>query len=385
MTKRILIVTNVPNPYRIALFNELNRQLATHNMELLVIFGAPGYIRRLSQTDMTQATFAYKILSGGVYTSPENTERTFFGYKGLMKEIRNYGPYRTIVIGFSPATIRLYLRSSIRNFKYIIWAGSILREGRNDSALRKMMRKLLIKRAKAYIAYGSLARDYFIKMGAPADKVAIAINTSDPSFFITETDNIRKQEGPNYGDGKIHLLYIGYLVRRKNVGLLIDLIRLLSTRRNDFVLDIVGDGESREELEKKVSELNLNNFVKFHGFRQKSELPRFLAKSNVFLFQTDFDVWGLTLNEAMAAALPVLSSVNAGATFDLVENGVNGYAVDYTDTVHVAELLEQMLNDPTLAGKMGEAGRKILIGKARLEISATGFIDAIRISEGDKR
>ena len=41
MTKRILIVTNVPNPYRIALFNELNRQLATHNMELLVIFGAP--------------------------------------------------------------------------------------------------------------------------------------------------------------------------------------------------------------------------------------------------------------------------------------------------------------------------------------------------------
>ena len=380
--KRILIITNVPNPYRIALFNEVDAQLRKEGMELLVIFGAEGYVRRLSKTDMSEAKFPFKILSGGVFTSAENTERTFFGYKGLMKEVKAYNPWRTIVIGFSPATVRLFFHSFFRDFRYIIWAGSILREGRNDSFLRVMQRKMLMKRAAAFIAYGSLARDYFVHYGVPVHKTAIAINTSDPSFFIRQTDEIRTKEGDHYKDSLHHLLYIGYLVRRKNVGKLIEVVQALALTRQDFVLDIVGDGESRLELENKVSELNLTQYVKFHGFRQKSELPAFLAKSSVFLFQTDFDVWGLTLNEAMAAALPVLSSINAGATFDLIQEGVNGYAVDYNDTLKVTGLLHQLLNDPVQCKKMGEEGRKILLAKASLETSAAGFLKAIRISEG---
>lgn len=382
--KKILIITNVPNPYRIALFNELNKQLSDAGMELLVIFGAAGYSRRLSTTDLSEATFPYKILSGGVYTSAENNERTFFGYKGLMKEIRNYGSLQDIVIGFSPATVRLYLLSLFSDFKYIIWAGSILRKGRNDRFYRIWMRKLLMHRAWAFIAYGSLAKAYFIKMGARPEKVAIGINTSDPTFFIRETDAIRTSEGNNYNDGKYHLLYIGYLVRKKNASQLITAIQALSKSRNDFILDLIGDGESRAELEKQVTEQKLGEFVKFHGFHQKSALPRFLAKSDVFLFQTDFDVWGLTLNEAMAAGLPVLSSVNAGATCDLIQEGVNGYAVDFNDTGTICDLLHQLLNDPLKSKKMGEEGRKILLAKASLEISAAGFVEAIRISEGKK-
>ncbi len=382
--KKILIVTNVPNPYRIALFNQLNSMLREQGMELLVIFGAAGYARRLSTTDMAEARFPYKILAGGVYTSAENTERTFFGYKGLMKEVRDYAPYRTIVIGFSPATVRFYLKSLFSNFRYIIWAGSIIRKGRNDKFYRIWMRKLLMRRASSFIAYGSLAKAYFIRMGAAPEKVAIGINTSDPTFFIRETDAVRSREGKQYGDGKHHLLYIGYLVRRKNVGKLIEVVKSLGKTRNDFILDIVGDGESRTELESLVAEQKLGEFVKFHGFHQKSALPAFLAKSNVFLFQTDFDVWGLTLNEAMAAALPVLSSVNAGATTDLIQEGVNGYAVDFNDTEKITELLHRLLNDPEKCSAMGEEGRKILLAKASLEISAAGFIEAIRMSEGKK-
>ena len=385
MTKRILIITNVPNPYRLALFNELNRQLQHAGMELLVVFGAEGYVRRLSGTDMSKATFSYKILNGGVYTSAENTERTFFGYKGIDPAIKSYQPYRTIVIGFSPATVKLYLRSLFSNFKYIIWAGSIMKKGRNDNLLRTTMRKILMKRSSAFIAYGTLAKHYFLQMGVSDQKVAIAMNTSDPSYFIHETDEIRTIEGRDYRDGKQHLLYIGYLVRRKNVSKLLDVIHQLAAIRNDFILDIVGDGESKADLERQAAEQNITDYVKFHGFCQKSQLPRFLAKSNVFLFQTDFDVWGLTLNEAMAGALPVLSSINAGATFDLVEEGINGYAVDYNDTKKVVHLLQQLLDNPQQSARMGEEGRRILLEKASLERSAAGFLEAIRISEGTKR
>lgn len=379
--KRILIVTNVPNPYRLALFKELNRQLKAEGMDLLVVFGAEGYSRRLSKTHLEDAGFNFKILEGGVYTSAENTERTVFGYKGLGQILKEYHPYRTIVIGFSPATLRLFFRSIFKKAPYIIWAGSILKKGRNDSFLRKIQRSILIRGASAFIAYGSKAKEYFISFGVPPEKIAIAMNTSDPGFFIKETQQIRINEGSGYNDGKHHLLYIGYLVRRKRVDLLLELMKKLTQMRDDVILDIVGDGESKTQLEQKSAELNLENHVKFHGFLQKQDLPRFLAKSNVFLFQTDFDVWGLTLNEAMAAGLPVLSSINAGATYDLIKEGITGYAVDYRDTSHVISLLNKLLEHPEFCREMGENARQWLLEKASLEKSAAGFLEAIRISE----
>lgn len=380
--KRILIITNIPNTYRLALFKELNKQLVMEGMELMVIFGAEGYSRRLTKVNLEDAGFNYTILNGGVYSSAENNEKTFFGYKGLGKVLRAYNPYRTIVIGFSPATTFLYFRSFLWKSPYIIWAGSILRKGRNDSLIRKIQRRLLIRRASAFIAYGTKAKEYFTSFGAPVNKIAIAMNTSDPDFFIRKTDEVRMQEGSDYKDGKIHLLYIGYLVRRKRVDLLLDLMQELTKKRKDVILDIVGDGESKGQLEKKTAELNLQNHVKFHGFLQKQDLPRFLAKSNVFLFQTDFDVWGLTLNEAMAAGLPVLSSINAGATYDLINDGKTGYAVDYKDTSHVITLLNKLLDNPEFSREMGKNARQWLLEKAGLEKSAAGFLEAIRISEG---
>jgi glycosyltransferase involved in cell wall biosynthesis len=378
--KKILIVTNVPNPYRIALFNELNRQLRERGMELQVVFGAEGYARRLNKTDLGNATFHHRILDGGVYTSQENTERTFFGYSGLSAVLDELQPYRTIIIGFSAGTLRLFLRSFYKNEQYIIWAGSLKKEGRNDNIARIISRKLLMKRASAFIAYGSKAKEYLVSMGASPERVSIAMNTSDPAFFLAETDKIRQEGMATMGDGKKHLLYIGYLVRRKNVGLLIECMAELRKHRNDFILDIVGDGESREQLEKQASELNLSEHVKFHGFRQKSELPAFLAQSSVFLFQTDFDVWGLTVNEAMAAGLPVLSSIHAGATFDLIEEGVTGYAVDFRQRSKISALLQPLLDHPERCKEMGMKARERLLAKASLEKSASGFIDAIEKS-----
>lgn len=379
--KRILIVTNIPNTYRLALFKELNSQLKAEGMDLLVIFGAESYSRRYTKVSLEDAGFNYKILNGGVYTSAENNEKTVFGYKGLGKELKEYKPYRTIVIGFSPATLLLYFRSIFSKSPYIIWAGSVIRKGRKDSLIRKIQRRILMHRASAFIAYGTRAKEYFTSFGVPSGKIAIAMNTSDPDFFIRNTDEIRTMEGADYKDGKFHLLYIGYLVRRKRVDLLIDLMQALTRERKDVVLDIVGDGESKPSLEQKTIELNLENHVKFHGFLQKKDLPRFLAKSNVFLFQTDFDVWGLTLNEAMAAGLPVLSSINAGATYDLIEDGKTGYAVDYNDTSHVIKLLNNLLDNPEFSREMGKNARQCLLEKASLKKSAAGFLEAIRISE----
>jgi glycosyltransferase involved in cell wall biosynthesis len=373
MVKRVLLISNVPQPYRIPLFNELNRKFKEKDIEFKIVFAAKGYKRRRFNLDFTEMEFDYEILN-----SPKinfgNIERTFFTYAGINRLISRYKPDKIIVLGFSIATIKIWLRSFFHKIEYIIWSGAIDFPGRLDSFLRKFERKLLISRASAYVAYGSKAKEYLVKMGAPAEKIFIAINTIDTKFFNDETSKIksllRKTE-------QTHFIYIGYLVPRKNVNKLIEVIELVAQSRNDFVLDILGDGSERDDLEKMTARKRLSEVIKFHGFIQKANLPEFLASSACFLFQTDFDVWGLVVNEAMASGVPVLSSINAGATYDLIINGKTGFIVDYNNKKEVVQKINTILDNPKLTESMGKNAFELIEEKANIKISARGFFDSV--------
>ena len=174
------------------------------------------------------------------------------------------------------------------------------------------------------------------------------------------------------------------MVPRKNVGLLIDIANDLQKQRNDFCIDVIGDGESREQLELKVKNLGLSQFVKFHGFKQKHELPPYFAQTKALLFQTDFDIWGLVLNEAMAAGVPCLSSVNAGASSDLIKNGYNGFIVDYENKSDIIEKINFIIENPEKVIEMGKRASEFVNTNANLNVCAKGFVNAIRSIEENK-
>ena len=81
--QKVVLITNIPTPYRIPLFNELNKQMLQEKMELHVIFSESGYQRRKFEIDFAQIQFPFTILSGGTLTSKKNVEKTYFFYKGL--------------------------------------------------------------------------------------------------------------------------------------------------------------------------------------------------------------------------------------------------------------------------------------------------------------
>ncbi len=373
MTRRVLLISNVPQPYRIPLFNELDRQFKEKNIELKIVFGSKGYSRRKSVIDYSEIKFNYEILKS-LKIHFGNNEKTFFTYSGINKIISNFRPDKIIVSGFSPATIKIWVRSFFQKADYVIWSGAWEFPGRLDSWLRKWERKLLIKRASAFVAYGSKAKEYLIKMGARAEKVHIAINTVDTKFFSSETNRIRsiikKPEKP-------HLIYVGYLVPRKNVSKLIEIIDRLSKKRTDFVLDIIGDGDEKLLLEKMVTEKKLNDIIKFHGFVQKNNLPKYLAASTCFLFQTDFDVWGLVVNEAMAAGIPVISSLNAGATYDLIVENKTGFVLDYNNLKDAVTTINSILENLQQLEAMRKNAEEFIEKEATVEISAKGLVNSV--------
>lgn len=369
---KVLLIANIPNPYRIPLFNELHRQFSENGNEFEVLFGVKSYARRKFNLDLKECSFNYKILSSkGLKLF--KSEGLVFTYPGLIPYIIKSKPDKIIVAGFSIATIKIFLLSHVLTFGYVIWTGAVIKKGRFDSKLQVLQRRVLIKKAQSFIAYGSKAKEYLESLGAKPGKIAIGINTVDTKFFTAETEKIRKALEPN---PMPVLSYVGYLNKRKNVAQLIDLAKELSIHLK-FKLIIAGDGEEKSELEDRVVNEGLADFIEFKGFVQKEKLPEIYAQTDIFLFQTNFDIWGLVLNEAMAAGCCCLASTHAGATQDLIQEGLNGFAVNFDETKNIASLIYELVKDPSRRNKIAQNGASFIREKASLEKAATGFIKSI--------
>lgn len=373
-TTRVLVVTNIPTPYRIPLFNQLNEELEKRGIKLKVAFGALGYARRKWAVDMSQCKFEYEVLPSKnlCYSSPEKSS---FTYSGLYRIISKENPSVIITNAFSIATTKIWLRSWFKKTDYIIWSGAIRRKDKSDSFVRILQRKILIRRAAGFITYGTKAKEYLISLGAAADKIQIGINTTDTEFYRAETKRIH--DNMKDETKRKRLLCVGYITKRKRLDKLFYVVKSLSIRRQDFVLQLVGSGPGMKNLKNLADDLHITNLVSFEGFKQKKEILRYLAAADCFLFPSEYDIWGLVLVEAMSAGLPCIASIHAGATHDLIKEGVTGFAMDFSETGEVVDKVNWILENPELSKEIGQNASRFIAENVSIEKSSAGFVNAI--------
>ncbi|MCE7994805.1 MAG: glycosyltransferase family 4 protein [Roseivirga sp.] len=369
---KVLLITNIPNPYRLPLFNKLGKALDTRGHQFKVLFGAETYAGRNHKNDYSNLSFDYSFLRQKSWLVKKLVKPSVQTYSGLSSQVRKVRPDKIIVIGYSLATIKLWLLSFFMKFELIIWGGTIPTSPEARSKKRRFIRKILISRASAFLAYGTEAANYFENLGCAREKIFYAFNTVDVEFF----SRIAQEPKPQ-NQGLLHLTYLGYLSQRKGVHVLIEIMEQIARTRNDFVLDILGSGDEQASLEKLVAQKGLADRVVFHGFRQKSELPAYLVKSDLFLFQTTFDIWGLVLNEAMAAGICCLSSKNAGATTDLIEHGKSGFVVDFQEITQTTALIHELLDDREKRTVTGRNASERIIRNFNLDIAVDGFLQCL--------
>lgn len=373
---KVLLITNIPTPYRIPLFNELNRQLKDRGVQLTVLFGALGYTRRKWIIDMSECEFDYKVLiPGGIdQLLPWSSMWT---YKRLLPLLNTETPDVVIVSGFSAATMKLWCLSWLKPVKYLVWSGAIDAEGQAPlSFFRTLQRKLLVHRAAGFVAYGTKARDYLVSLGAPTNKTHIAVNTVDTRHFAGPQMRL-VDLGCRAPDDTKRILCVGDLIRRKGVDQLLKAIKVLSIKRRDIVLDLVGSGPELGNLKLLTKQLGIEPIVRFEGFKQKRDLPIHFSRAACFVFPSRYDIWGLVLVEAMAAGVPCISSIHAAATTDLVEDGITGFAMDFAETEKVAARIDWILDNPHPATEMARNARCFIANNVTLHKSAAGFVQAI--------
>jgi glycosyltransferase involved in cell wall biosynthesis len=371
---KVVLVTNIPTPYRIPLFNELNRQLAERGLAFEVLFAASGYARRKWSTNLAECHFVHSFLPAGLLGA-RLLHRGIFLYPGLLRRLRGACPAIVITAGFGLATIKLWLRSFFSNVPYAIWSGAVLFDGMRETLVRRWLRRLLVKRAASWVTYGSDARQYLMKLGATGERVHIGINTVDVSYFAAQAGKTRALAKAQSAGPRI--LFVGELNTRKGVDQVLRAAAEVLKSRPDAVFDIVGSGDQEPGLKELARQLGITSSVVFHGYQQKELIAEFLGRSSCFLFCTNFDIWGLVLVEAMAAGVPCLASIRAGSTRDLIRDGQTGFAVDFSQTESVANRILWVLDHPVEAEALGARARQLIEQEVNLARSAEGFVKAV--------
>jgi glycosyltransferase involved in cell wall biosynthesis len=171
------------------------------------------------------------------------------------------------------------------------------------------------------------------------------------------------------------ILYASKLIPRKRPHDLLAAYRILRGRGVDVALLFVGSGELEESLRDYVGQHELAD-VHFAGFQNQSELPKFYAVADLFVLPSEDEPWGLVINEAMCAGLPVVASEEIGAVPDLVKDGYNGFRFPAGDVEALAAHLQTLVEDEGLRSRMGEKSLEI-IGAWDLEQSVQGILAAM--------
>jgi glycosyltransferase involved in cell wall biosynthesis len=122
-------------------------------------------------------------------------------------------------------------------------------------------------------------------------------------------------------------------------------------------LVLVGDGPGRAELEQLISELGVGRAVHLTGYKSFTDLPAYYGLAGAFIHASTTEQWGLVVNEAMAAGLPVVVSHTCGCAPDLVTDGVTGFTFDPFDVAALSRALLAVAAPAFDRAVMGRAAR----------------------------
>ena len=149
-------------------------------------------------------------------------------------------------------------------------------------------------------------------------------------------------------------LFAGQMIARKGVDVLLAAFSQIVNDGAQAELHLVG----REgELPRWLGALDeaARARVVYHGFAQPDELPARFAAADVFVLPSRHDGWGVVVNQALGAGMPVITSTAAGAGRDLVLHGKNGLHVPPGDIAALAEAMRELAEDPTRRTGMARA------------------------------
>jgi glycosyltransferase involved in cell wall biosynthesis len=234
-----------------------------------------------------------------------------------------------------------------------------LHRPRWKDAVRRPLISAWYKAFDGFLAIGSANARYYKSMGAPPERIYSVPYVVDNNRFMAAA----KQDSAGRAATRVRLglsgtapavLSAAKFDKRKRPDDLIAAFDLLQQEGVDAQLVMVGSGGMEQQLKDIVASRGIRN-VSFPGFVNQSELPSVYAACDVFVLPSDNEPWGLAINEAMCAGLPIVLSEEIGCAEDLVRSGVNGATFPAGNVLALTAALRPLLTNAAHRADSGAA------------------------------
>lgn len=160
-----------------------------------------------------------------------------------------------------------------------------------------------------------------------AGKFRIISNAVDAALFIRNPDTDKKRD-------EVHILFVARLIEAKGIQNIIPMMQTLNDKAGKKIyLDIVGDGPYKSTLKHIVQRCGVEQFVMFHGQKNKTELLEFYNMADLFIFPATSEGMPNVVLEAMAMGLPIIMTPCEGSKELVTDNGIITCIESFQDAV----------------------------------------------------
>lgn len=355
---RVAMVTNIPAPYRIPVYERVVRD---PRIELCVFFCSGREPDR--EWDLQEARYSQVFL-----------KEKFITYRGRFihcnpdawSRLSAFKPDVVITTGFNPTFLVAFAHAWAHGARHVAMTDGTFFTEQGLSGVHRWVRRRVYARTSAFIGASVGSFELYRSYGV-----------DDADLFQSHLCADNAAYSPVPDAQKLHdFVYSARFIPAKNPLFAMEVARAVAQkigRRTRLLM--MGSGELDEALREHAKAMSQEVEVTFAGFVRQADLPRHYASAHVMLFPTQIDTWGVVANEAMAAGVPVLVTPMAGVANDLVLDGVNGRVLPL-DLPAWTTAAAQLLMDPSCRSSFSTQAQD-RVQHYSYDAAAQGICDAV--------
>lgn len=310
---RLAVLTAILDPYKTPIYRHFSRHLNT-----LVILSGSEDNRRWATDKLHEGLHTRKARGVTIKRNDRDRERKVFDSRylhinpGYLWELARFRPDAVITSELGLRSGMGLLYGLLMRKPVWVWLEATLHTERDRSSLKKVVRKYVFAKAtRRWISAGDACTEYLHSLGVAHDRIVQVQLTTDESPYTSDAAPAAiSAPSPR-------ALVVGQLISRKGLDQLLDAMGSLKDEGITCGLVLVGDGPEADRILVRAKSILGDNLIHF-SYVSPEQMPSVYKACDFLVFPTLQDVWGLVVSEAILSGLPVISSIHAGCTAEIV-------------------------------------------------------------------
>jgi glycosyltransferase involved in cell wall biosynthesis len=305
---RLVCVSNNPFPYHTPILNELGRRSNLH----VIYMSEQHPLGSFDDTWGVAPEFEHSLYWSRRLRWQTVDFRTQVSV-GISARLARLSPDIIFFSSWGPLVWEplIWKRRSGRGA--VMWAESTAYSGLLRGRLANRIRRTILRNTDAFVSNGTQATAYLEMLGVPRAAIVTSCLPSPITARAVDDESPPGDVGPRF-------LFVGRLIQRKRVDLLLDAFAELLRHDPTATLTIVGDGPEHPRTEATAAALKSS--VRLVGRKEGRALAAEYAQADILVVPSEREVWGLVVNEALAHGLYVVATDEVGSAHDLIQPGL---------------------------------------------------------------